>query len=119
MAWKKGDAAFLRQSDYVSEVEIVATPDGSQVLVKMKATQKYDKVPVKRLYTSEALAWEALDRQRIPPATTFGRRTRCWECHEELSTQTHETCSVCGWLICDRGHCRQGCQGATTRTVQR
>jgi hypothetical protein len=39
------------------------------------------------------------------------RETSCWKCKEPLSSDGDVTCSLCGWLRCVCGACKEGCDG--------
>lgn len=111
----RGDQVWVRQTlGGWYPAEVVAAPDQArhEVLVRSRTTGQYDKVALDRV-TMDREQWEAAHRSASPSqpvqVLTPGRVTRCWECHEPLTTWTHAECPSCGWIVCRSGHCSPTC----------
>lgn len=65
--------------------------------MKAKEENKNKEVALERI--------QLIDIEIVPKR----RETICWKCREPLFSDTHRSCSTCGWLICSCGACRARC----------
>ncbi len=102
--FEKAQALYLSVSfDDVWKEHFLHSKGGSLgrlILNEVKRTKT--KQRHRELLTSSGIAYKGVS---AISAMKKHRITHCYECKESLDNSSDIECNICGWIICDLGHC--------------
>ncbi len=128
---KLGQRVWILRSGYTgtywqpAEVMIAPVANQEDVFIRRLTTGEYARVSLRSIVDEtryqailaadrikeEERQRREMERNAEPIYMTMEsyRSTECWHCKESLTSESHATCSICGWLQCSSGYCSPQC----------